>query len=174
MTIISAQPNPTAAAPAKAGAVAKGEFFGKNGLEFSDFLDVVNPLQHIPVIGEIYRSATNDGISTGARLAGGTLFGGPLGFAGALANTVVAEATGKDIGGNVVTLISDGPKNRNGAKLTSNDPGTISPSTATALAGIAPAAAETAGPPASYLEHRASLPAPPFPNLMPMAKITLR
>jgi hypothetical protein len=35
---------------------------------------------------------------------------------------------------------------------------------AAALAEIAPAA----GPPASYLQHQASLPAPPFPDLRPM------
>lgn len=92
-----------------------GQFFGPDGMTFSDLLDVLNPLQHIPVIGEIYRAASGDEISAGARMAGGILYGGPLGFLGALANSIVAEATGKDIGGNVVALFSgDGDANGDG------------------------------------------------------------
>ena len=32
-----------------------GAMWGKDGFSFADLLDVVNPLQHIPVIGQIYR-----------------------------------------------------------------------------------------------------------------------
>ncbi len=87
-------------------AVAESNFFGDDGMTFADLLDVLNPLQHIPVIGDIYRAATGDEISMGARLAGGTLYGGSLGFLSALANSVVEDATGKDIGGNVLALFS--------------------------------------------------------------------
>ncbi len=156
-------------------------FFGEDGLQFSDLLDVLNPLQHIPVIGDIYRSATADDLSAGARLAGGTLYGGPLGFLGALANTVVEDATGQDIGGNVVALMSDTESSETMANNTAPaaaaapvenaipaapNHGTMTARdmTAAALAEIAPAA----GPPASYLQHQASLPAPPFPDLKPM------
>ncbi|MBC8239529.1 MAG: hypothetical protein H8E30_03535 [Alphaproteobacteria bacterium] len=97
--------DPTAASPE---AAADGTFFGQDGISFADLLDVLNPLQHIPVIADLYRSITGDEISPGARLAGGTLYGGPLGFLSALANTVVEEATGRDIGGNVLALFSGG------------------------------------------------------------------
>ena len=58
--------------------------FGKDGFTFFDFLDIINPLQHIPVISTIYRAITGDQIDPGSRIAGASLFGGPLG--GALAS----------------------------------------------------------------------------------------
>ncbi|MBL6951973.1 MAG: hypothetical protein ISR50_05045 [Alphaproteobacteria bacterium] len=86
--------------------VADSSFFGEDGITFGDLLDILNPLQHIPVIGELYRAVSGDDISPGARMAGGTMYGGALGFVGALANSVVAEASGKDIGGNVLALFN--------------------------------------------------------------------
>ena len=68
---------------------------------FGDLLDIVNPLQHIPVISSIYRAITGDTIGTGAQLAGGALFGGPMGFIGAIANAIIEGETGHDIGGNL-------------------------------------------------------------------------
>jgi hypothetical protein len=82
------------------------QFWGKEGVSFDSFLDVVNPLQQLPVVSTIYRAVTGDTISTGARLAGGALFGGPLGFASALVNTIVEAETGKDIGANVLSAVS--------------------------------------------------------------------
>jgi hypothetical protein len=68
---------------------------------FADVLDVINPLQHIPIISSIYQGLTGDKISTGAQIAGDTLFGGILGFLGSIANAIVAQETGNDIAGNV-------------------------------------------------------------------------
>ena len=51
---------------------------------------------------------TGDEISAGARSSGGTLYGGPLGFLGTLANMVIEEATGKDIGDNLLVQFSGG------------------------------------------------------------------
>lgn len=61
------------------------------GPDFYDLLDVVNPLQHIPVISHMYRAVTGDTISTGAQIAGGALFGGVVGAA-AGAVTALAES----------------------------------------------------------------------------------
>ncbi|WP_085907729.1 hypothetical protein [Kiloniella majae] len=69
---------------------------------FFDFLDVINPLQHIPVISTLYREITGDEIQPAARVAGGMIFGGPTGFITAIANSVSEETTGKDIGENVL------------------------------------------------------------------------
>jgi hypothetical protein len=74
---------------------------------FSDFLDIINPLQHIPVVNDIYREITGDKIGVGARLAGGTLYGGPIGLIGSAINAVIEEATGHDIGGHVIALFKD-------------------------------------------------------------------
>ena len=78
---------------------------GGNGApSFKDALDVINPLQQLPGIGTIYRSLTGDTISSGARVAGSTLYGGPLGLLSALANEVVKTQTGSDIGENLLAL----------------------------------------------------------------------
>ena len=43
----------------------------------------LNPLQHLPVVGMIYRAATNEQIPTTMRVAGAGILGGPLGMIGA-------------------------------------------------------------------------------------------
>ena len=43
------------------------QFFGKDGFTFLDFLDVINPLQHIPIISSVYRSITNDSMNRAQR-----------------------------------------------------------------------------------------------------------
>jgi hypothetical protein len=67
-------------------------------LTFSDLLDTINPLQHIPVVAQIYRHLTGDTISPAARVAGGALYGGPIGLVASVVDAAVAETTGSDIG----------------------------------------------------------------------------
>lgn len=76
---------------------------------FGTLIDVINPLQHIPVVSTFYREATGDTMSAGANILGGGLFGGVLGAASSLLNVAVEEGTGKDIGGNIMAgLTADG------------------------------------------------------------------
>ncbi|CAA7621886.1 hypothetical protein [Magnetospirillum sp. UT-4] len=72
---------------------------------FWDVLDVINPLQHIPIVSDIYQELTGDKIGVGARVAGGALFGGPIGLAGALIGVAVEAETGKDLGGHMLAMI---------------------------------------------------------------------
>lgn len=65
----------------------------KKGFGFGDFLDMINPLHHIPVVGQVYRAVTGDTISDKARLAGGGLFAGPLGI-GIAAGTIAMRKDG--------------------------------------------------------------------------------
>ena len=65
---------------------------------FGDLLDIINPLQHIPVIGSIYRSVTGDEISGPARIMGGMLYGGPIGLVAALVGTIAEQEAGQDLG----------------------------------------------------------------------------
>lgn len=74
-------------------------------LSFADFLDVINPLQHIPLVGDVYRYLTGDQISGPARVAGGALFGGPIGFVAGLANSIVSEASGGNPGEQVLAAM---------------------------------------------------------------------
>ncbi|GAB4576661.1 MAG: hypothetical protein Tsb0019_01230 [Roseibium sp.] len=68
---------------------------GRAGLSFGDFIDVINPLQHIPGIAELYRKVTNDRISDDARTAGNMLYGlalgGPVGLGAMMAYTVAGD-----------------------------------------------------------------------------------
>ncbi len=50
---------------------------------FKDVLKALNPLQHIPVVGTIYRAVTGDTIPAPLRILGAGIFGGPIGILGA-------------------------------------------------------------------------------------------
>ena len=101
-----AQSTPTLAAVPP----ATGQFrpFGEDGFTFFDFLDIVNPLQHIPVISTIYREITGDAIDPGSRVAGDTLFGGALGAAVAFVNVIVETESGKDVGEHMMAALGFG------------------------------------------------------------------
>jgi len=92
-----------AARPAAETAAAKPArehrgLFGPEGFSFGALLDIINPLQHIPVVNTIYRAVTGDKIENGSRLIGGALFGGPIGFLVSAVSGMIQESTGKDIG----------------------------------------------------------------------------
>ena len=93
-----------ALSPAEAGAAGSDSKLG-----FADFLDVINPLQHIPVVSSIYRRLTGDEITAPARILGGALFGGPIGFIASIINTLVHEISGRDIGETALAMVF-GPK----------------------------------------------------------------
>lgn len=87
--------------------VVNNEFLGTEGLNFKSILDTINPLQQLPIVSTAYREMTGDTISTGSRLIGGALLGGPIGFVAALVNEIVNSSTGKDIGQNLLAAVSD-------------------------------------------------------------------
>jgi len=80
ITVNAARTAADTAAPGPLRRLA-GKLFGDDGFGFRDVLDLVNPLQHIPVVGNVYRKLTGDEIAPGMRVAGGALFGGPVGAA---------------------------------------------------------------------------------------------
>jgi len=72
---------------------------------FADLLDVINPLQHIPVVGTLYRAITGDTIQPLEQLAGDALYGGVLGFVASAANLAFKDITGKDVGDTVLAFV---------------------------------------------------------------------
>ena len=76
-------------------------------LSFGDFLDLINPLHHIPFVGMIYRAITGDEIGAPAKIWGGLLFGGPIGFITSIFDAIVAEVTGRDLGATVMAALFD-------------------------------------------------------------------
>jgi hypothetical protein len=97
-------------------------------LTFSDVLDTLNPLQHIPVVAQIYRHLTGDTISPVARVAGDTLYGGPIGLVTSVADSAISAVSGKDVGEHVFASLFGEDK----------------PSTAVASAAATPEAAAAA------------------------------
>lgn len=69
------------------------------GFSFKDLLDIVNPLQHLPVVGSIYRYLTGDEPSGADRIIGDSLYGGPIGFGVSVVTTALfTDSSGKDLG----------------------------------------------------------------------------
>ena len=89
----------------RSGEVRGGIDSGEGEVSFDDLLDLVNPLHHLPVIGTLYRKLTGDTIDGPARILGGLLYGGPVGFAAAAANAVAEEAGGQSAGDAVFTAL---------------------------------------------------------------------
>jgi hypothetical protein len=60
-------------------------------MSFGDVLSALNPLQHVPVVGRIYRAATGDDIPAPLKILGAGIFGGPLGIIGAAIGELAIE-----------------------------------------------------------------------------------
>lgn len=87
----------------------KTSLFSQNGPSFKDVLDSVNPLQQLPGVGALYRSTTGDSISPMAKIAGGALFGGPIGAIIGAVDAVVQMATGSDTSAHVMSAFDTSP-----------------------------------------------------------------
>jgi hypothetical protein len=120
--------NPSAAAPPSAKpATAAG------GFSFHDLLDIVNPLQHLPVIGTLYRAITGDRPGTFEKLAGDTLYGGVWGAVASVADIAFEAVTGKDFGDTVMALLE--PSHKDAALTLAQN--TVSPAAQNAVPGPA-------------------------------------
>lgn len=73
---------------------------------FGDFMDIVNPLHHLPVVGTIYRDISGDEIKPVSRVLGAGVFGGPLGLAGGVASAMIEETTGNDPMGHIYAAVT--------------------------------------------------------------------
>lgn len=149
---------------------AKGE--PTNAMSFNDLIDTINPLQHIPGISSIYRDLTGDQISNQARIAGGALYGGPIGFVASMINSAVDLATGEDIGGHILTSLfgSDTPSADNKpTRVAENTPAPAPAPAATDAALITGSIAPNKPSPDIASSPRASKPVQPLPQLSPEA-----
>lgn len=76
-------------------------------VSFDDFVDVLNPLQHVPVLSDLYRTATGDKISGLARVAGGFLYGGMIGGLVSFAAATYEQVHGMDPGETVIAMLGN-------------------------------------------------------------------
>jgi len=93
----------TALAQGPAPAAAKAE---RKSFTFDDFLDIINPLQHLPVLSTIYRHLTGDKIGLPEKIIGDGLYGGAIGFACSVGDAVFQEITGKSLGDTVYDFVT--------------------------------------------------------------------
>ncbi|GIL40772.1 hypothetical protein [Roseiterribacter gracilis] len=92
-------------APSATTTLANTQGATGDDLSFSDVLDAINPLQHLPIISTIYREATGSEIKTLPNLIGGAIFGGIFGLIGAAVDSVVKEASGSTIGHHLLAAV---------------------------------------------------------------------
>ncbi len=138
--------------PAKPAASGGGSFF-------SDLLEIINPLQHLPIISTLYRAITGDKIGSFEQIAGDTLFGGLYGAVSSFVNLAVKDLTGEDIGAHVLAFA----ENLTGVHL--SGPSTPRPTALAALGAgnarsLRPLAATTLAPTTSLAALNLSSPAP--------------
>lgn len=81
-----------------------GRFFGPDGFDGDDLIDIVNPLHHLPIVGMVYRQVTGDRISPGAKIVGGGIIGGPAGLISSMVRVGIERTTGQSLGGHVAAL----------------------------------------------------------------------
>jgi hypothetical protein len=94
--------NPIALGSAPASAQAPAD---DGGFSFADFLDIINPLQHLPVISTLYRHFTGDQIKIPEKVAGDTLYGGLYGLVASLGDVLFQQITGKNVGDTVLAFV---------------------------------------------------------------------
>jgi len=133
---------------------AKELFMGPDGeFGWDDFVDIINPLQHIPVVAQIYRAVTGDQAYGLSNFIGAMPFG-PLSVASAVVDTVVRAQTGRDAGTDLAAAVL-GIDNRTPEEanlhLVTGEPGQM-------------AAADTSTTDRSDLTQVASLPSNPTPE----------
>jgi hypothetical protein len=76
---------------------AKAESGEEKESFFQHILDVINPLQHLPIIGTIYRAATGERLDAVEKIAGDALYGGLWGAVTAAADVAFEAITGKSV-----------------------------------------------------------------------------
>ncbi len=81
-------------APQQKTALAEPE----DGFKFSDIIDMINPLHHLPFVGMAYRGMTGDELKPMSHVVGGALYGGPVGAITGSMNAITQFQTGQDIG----------------------------------------------------------------------------
>lgn len=60
-------------------------------LSFNEVLQALNPLQHLPVVGTIYRAVSGETLNPALRILGGAALGGPIGLLTTAVITAIEE-----------------------------------------------------------------------------------
>ena len=79
---------------------------------FHHLLDIVNPLQHLPIIGTIYRAITGEKLDAVEKIAGDTLYGGLWGAVSSVADVAFEGLTGKSFEDTAIALFKSDDRTR--------------------------------------------------------------
>jgi hypothetical protein len=90
-------PTPVTSSAAASTTATDGKPAAQDEGFFHHLLDVINPLQHLPVISTIYRAITGEHIGTIEKIAGDTLYGGLWGAVASIADVAFEAVTGKSV-----------------------------------------------------------------------------
>ena len=102
----SQNPNIMAYGPQQTGSGADTENTDEP-FGFGDLVDIVNPLQHIPVVSNLYRAVTGDNIRPSSDIIGKAIYGGLAGAASGLANVIIKHETGRNVMEHAVAMVQD-------------------------------------------------------------------
>jgi hypothetical protein len=87
-------------------------FLGEDGkFGFDDFIDIINPLQHIPFVNLAYRALTGDEINGAAQMVGAVAMG-PASALSTVVDLAFKSETGEGIAANGIAMLfgpSDNP-----------------------------------------------------------------
>jgi hypothetical protein len=114
-----AEENPTlmttGTAPPKSPSDRPFSLWQKQDFGFGDIVDIINPLQHLPIVATIYRNMTGDKIGFAPRVIGGAIWGRLGGFVSGVVNAVIEFVTGKDVGDHIFNAVFGPPVDRENA-----------------------------------------------------------
>jgi hypothetical protein len=83
-------------------------FLGEDGsFGFDDFLDIINPLQHIPFVNMAYRALTGDQINGAAQMVGAVAMG-PISAASTVVDLAFKSETGEGLAANGIAMLFGG------------------------------------------------------------------
>jgi hypothetical protein len=130
-----------------------GGFPGKLEPTTKEVLNGLNPLQHVPVVGMVYRAATGETIPTPMRVLGAGILGGGLGMIGAAFMSLFEELVrmGPD---------TSRPSTPAGMSQTGSEagvepvtPGTLTGNAYTTLATTTPEFLQGSGPNTAFVQN---------------------
>ncbi len=126
---------------------------------FDDFLDIINPLQHLPLVSVLYRAFTGDEIKPAMRILGDIAYGGPTGFMSSCAQVLFEAIFGDDIGATAIALITGGDDDKPEGEKTADaavGPSAQLASTDPSMAQAEPVRAEATAAYATFTRDRGS------------------
>jgi hypothetical protein len=97
-----------------------------------DFIDIINPLQHLPIVSILYREITGDEIKPAMRILGDIGYGGPMGFLSSCGQVLFEAIFGDDVAGTAIAMITGEGDEKASMQLASTDPSAPLPAEAAA------------------------------------------